>query len=160
MENTPAAEDVLPDHGQFFGRMHALPIRVYYEDTDFSGMVYHANYARYCERGRSAFLRAAGIAHEALLARDEPVLFALTRLALQFHRAARIDDALVVRTWYECIRGARLFITQEVWRGSERLVSAEVEACCISSAGRAIRPPRDCVTALAPRFRQGLAGSQ
>lgn len=152
MNDLPQPEHLLPDNGRFFGRMHALPIRVFYEDTDFSGMVYHANYARFCERGRSAFLRAAGIAHEALLAREEPVLFALTKLSLEFHRAARIDDGLVVRTWYECIRGARLFIRQEVWRGSQRLVSAEIEACCINTAGRAIRPPADCVQVLSPFF--------
>lgn len=153
MDEPVPLEALLPGHGRFFGRVHALPVRVYYEDTDFSGMVYHANYVRFCERGRSAFLRAAGIAHEQLLARAEPVLFAVTKLSLQFHQAARIDDALVVRTCYECVRGARLLIVQEVWRGTIRLVSAEVEACCINSAGRAIRPPADFVAVLAPWFR-------
>ena len=69
-----------PSAGVFSGREHRLPVRVYYEDTDFTGVVYHASYLRFFERGRTEFLRAAGVEHSALLALPEPCAFAVTRL--------------------------------------------------------------------------------
>src|SRR5262245_19133910 len=87
-----------PSAGRFEGRVHFLPARVYYEDTDFTGVVYHANYLRYFERGRSDFLRAAGIHHTELLNAAEPMGFAVNKISLEFLKAARIDDALVVET--------------------------------------------------------------
>ena len=128
-----------PDSGHLGGREHRLPVRVYYEDTDFTGVVYHGNYARYFERGRSDFLRVAGISHAELLARDEPSAFTVTKLTIEFRRAARIDDALVVRTTYDAIRGPRLFISQRITRGEELIATAEVEAACIDLAGRPAR---------------------
>src|SRR5450432_454832 len=100
-----------PSAGWFEGREHVLPVRVYYEDTDFTGVVYHANYVRYFERGRSDYLRLAGISHSDLLDRPDPCAFVLTRLAIDFRRAARIDDALLVRTAYDTIKGPRLLIS-------------------------------------------------
>src|SRR5271163_3525120 len=73
---------------------HRLPVRVYYEDTDFTGVVYHASYLRYFERGRTEFLRAAGVEHAALLALPEPCAFAVTRISVAFRKPARVDDAL------------------------------------------------------------------
>src|SRR5665213_1499918 len=95
----------LPTAGVFEGREHVLPVRVYYEDTDLTGVVYHANYVRYFERGRSDFLRLAGVSHASLLRLDQPAAFAVTRLAIEFRSATRIDDALEVRTLFESTRG-------------------------------------------------------
>jgi len=142
--------------GEFHGREHALAVRVYYEDTDFTGVVYHANYLRYFERGRSDFLRLAGIDHTALLARGDPCAFAVTRIAVAFIKPARIDETLTVFTAYDSFRGARLLISQRIGRGRETIASADVEAVCIAPSGRPRRPPRDLVELLAPRVL-GLA---
>ena len=124
-----------PSAGWFEGREHRLPVRVYYEDTDFTGVVYHANYARYLERGRSDFLRLAGISHSELLVHDEPTAFVVTRLAIDFRAAARIDDALIVRTTYDAVRGPRLFISQRIVRGDDGAVRGR-------GAGRLHQPGR------------------
>ncbi len=131
----------LPSAGRFEGRVHVLPVRIYYEDTDFTGLVYHANYVRYCERGRSDFLRLAGVHHSALLEGEEPLGFAVNKLNLEFVKAARIDDALVVKSMFETIKGPRIFIRQDIERDGETLVRAEVQVCCISLTGRPKRPP-------------------
>jgi acyl-CoA thioester hydrolase len=139
-----------PSAGRFVGREHRLPVRVYYEDTDFTGIVYHANYVRYFERGRSDFLRLAGLSHSDLLGRADPGAFVITRLNIAFRKAARIDDALVVRTTYDTIKGARLTITQVVTRGDEVIATAEVEAACVTPGGRPRRPQADLVALLTP----------
>jgi acyl-CoA thioester hydrolase len=91
----------LPTAGVMVGREHRLPVRIYYEDTDFTGMVYHANYVRYFERGRSDFLRLVGVSHSDLLVGAEPAAFVVTRLDIRFQKPGRIDDALVVVTSYD-----------------------------------------------------------
>ena len=139
-----------PSAGMFEGREHQLAVRVYYEDTDFTGVVYHANYVRYFERGRSDYLRLIGIGHAELLARPDPCAFVITRLALEFRRPARIDDALLVRTRYDTIKGPRLLIAQRITRGDEILAEATVEAACITPEGRARRPPTELVDSLRP----------
>ncbi len=139
-----------PTAGWFEGREHRLPVRVYYEDTDFTGVVYHASYARYFERGRSDFLRLAGIHHSILLAQADPSAFVVTRLAMDFVKAARIDDALLVRTAYDTVRGPRMFITQSLTRGEDVIARAQVEAACITLDGRPRRPSRELVEALRP----------
>ncbi len=141
-----------PSAGAFEGREHILPVRVYYEDTDFTGLVYHANYVRYFERGRSDFLRLAGISHTALLERDDPMAFVITRMEIDFRSAARIDDALEVRTTYDAVKGPRLIISQRVTRAGVPIAEAKVEAACISLDGRAKRPPKGLVEALTPWF--------
>ena len=141
-----------PSAGVFEGREHRLAVRVYYEDTDFTGVVYHANYARYFERGRSDYLRLAGVAHADLLARPDPCAFVVTRLAMDFLKAARIDDALVVRTTYDTIKGPRMFIAQRITRGDDLIAKAEVKAACIALDGRPRRPPADLVAGLTPRL--------
>jgi acyl-CoA thioester hydrolase len=127
-------------------------VRVYYEDTDFTGLVYHANYVRYFERGRSDFLRLAGITHAGLLAGAEPTAFVVTRLAIDFRAAARIDDGLLVRTTYDAVRGPRLFISQQIVRAETTICEADVQAACISLDGRARRPPKGMVESLTPWF--------
>jgi acyl-CoA thioester hydrolase len=137
-----------PSAGRFEGRAHLLPVRVYYEDTDFTGMVYHANYLRFFERGRSDGLRAAGVDHTALAAVDTALT--LTQINVNFRKPARIDDALVVATHFERVDGPRLVMRQALSRGETLLVDAAVEACCISMTGRARRPPPLLVDKLKP----------
>jgi acyl-CoA thioester hydrolase len=144
--------DAAPSMGWLDGREHVLPVRIYYEDTDFTGVVYHANYLRYFERGRSDFLRLAGVSHQLLLERADPAAFAITKIAVEFKRAARIDDALAVRTTYDAVRGPRLMISQRIFRGGDLIATADVEAACIGLDGRARRPPTGLVEALEPLF--------
>jgi acyl-CoA thioester hydrolase len=139
-----------PSSGRFEGREHVLPVRIYYEDTDFTGVVYHANYLRFFERGRSDALRAAGVSHTALLEGDRPTAFTIVRMEIDFRRPARIDDALEVRTLYEQIRGPRLFIRQHIRRGEETICEAMVEAACIDLSGRPARPSPRLLERLAP----------
>ena len=140
----------LPTAGRFEGREHILPVRVYYEDTDFTGLVYHANYVRYFERGRSDFLRLAGVGHADLLAGETPLAFVITSMDLRFLKAARIDDALTVRTTYDSLRGPRLTIRQTIERGGEVLCRAEVEAAVIDLNGRPRRAPATLIAAVTP----------
>ena len=141
-----------PTAGAFVGREHQLPIRIYYEDTDFTGLVYHANYVRYFERGRSDFLRVAGVSHSDLLSGETPTAFVITRMEIDFRRAARIDDALTVRTTYDLVKGPRLFITQKITRDGELIAEAVVEAAVISMDGRPRKPPPGLVERLKPWF--------
>ena len=142
--------DDAPNAGRFEGRTHNLPVRVYYEDTDFSGIVYHANYLRYFERGRSDFLRVAGIHHNELAAAADPTAFAVNKMELEFLRSARIDDALLVKTAFETMRGPRIFISQTIEKAGEILVSAKVQVCCINLTGRAKKPPAMLLERLKP----------
>ena len=139
-----------PSAGRFEGREHILPVRVYYEDTDFTGLVYHANYVRYFERGRSDFLRMAGVRHADLLAGETPLAFVITAMDLRFLKAARIDDALTVRTLYETVRGPRLTIRQRIERDGQVLCRAEVQAAVIDLEGRPRRAPPALIAAITP----------
>ncbi len=131
-----------PCSGRFCGREHILPLRIYYEDTDFSGVVYHANYVRYLERGRSEFIRQIGASHTAMLSSEQPVTFMVSRLDLRFVRPARIDDRLDVRTLMEFAGGARVACRQTITRGGELILEAHVENVCVSLDGRPRRLPR------------------
>jgi len=142
--------DDLPTAGRFDGREHLLPVRVYYEDTDFTGLVYHANYVRYFERGRSDFLRAAGVGHADLLEAEEPLAFVVSELNIRYLKPARIDDALVVRTVYETVKGPRLLIRQAIERGDDVLCRAEVVAVCIHLDGRPRRPTKALMEKVGP----------
>lgn len=138
-----------PTAGRFEGREHRLPVRVYYEDTDFTGLVYHANYVRYFERGRSDCLRLMGIDHVDLLD-GEPTAFVVTKMELNFLKPARIDDALIVRTHYDAVKGPRLLISQTVTRGDDVLCRADVEVVCIHMDGRPRRPTKTLVEKIGP----------
>ncbi|MEM6972189.1 MAG: tol-pal system-associated acyl-CoA thioesterase [Pseudomonadota bacterium] len=127
---------------------HRLPIRVYYEDTDLAGIVYYANYLRFIERGRTEALRAVGIDQAALNAGDG-LVFVVVRVAIDYHRPARFDDLLEVTTSITQLRPASLGVAQAVWRGEERLVSAEVRLGVIDGAGRPARLPAQVAEALA-----------
>jgi acyl-CoA thioester hydrolase len=141
------ASDAWPDlAGRLTDFGHVLPVRVYFEDTDFSQMVYHASYLRFMERGRSDFMRLVGVGHEALVKGaygGEALAFAVRRMNLDFLRPARIDDQLEVETRVAEVGGATLTLAQAVRRGTERLVTAEVVIVLITLAGQPRRLPRD-----------------
>jgi acyl-CoA thioester hydrolase len=144
-----------PTPGRIEAGRHLLPVRVYYEDTDFSGRVYHARYLHFLERGRSDLLLLLGVVHADLLARPDPLVFAVTHMTIAFKGAARIDDVLVVASRFKRAAGARLVMEQEVRRGDETLIAAEVEAACLTPEGRPRRPPKEvaaAIKALAPEL--------
>ncbi len=120
--------------------LHSFPIRVYYEDTDMAGIVYYANYLKYIERARSDWVRELGIDQNAMRAADG-VVFAVRRVEADYHQPARFDDTLEVRTRVASVTGARLVMDQEVFRGEERLFSAQVTIVCINDAGHPARLP-------------------
>lgn len=137
-----------PDSGRLDGDRHLLPIRVYYEDTDAGGIVYHANYLRYAERARSEFLRLRGLGQSDMKERLG-VGFVVRRLQVDYLRSARLDDALVVSTEVRHAKGAILSMNQEIHAGDHRLVSLLVDLALVSFAtGRAVRFPVDLRTVL------------
>src|SRR3974390_966491 len=119
--------------------MHILPVRIYYEDTDLSGVVYHANYLRYMERGRSEFFRAAGIVRLATLGTEEPTAWTLRKVELEYLKPARIDDLLEVHTTCTELSGARMEADQKIYCRRNLLARGRVEACIITLSGK---PPR------------------
>jgi acyl-CoA thioester hydrolase len=126
---------------------HKIPIRVYYEDTDFGGVVYYANYLKFIERGRSEWVRSHGIDQRAL--KDEAgIVFAVRRLVADYLRPALFDDALEVVTEVKRLSGVRLDLHQEVRRGDEVLFTAEVTLVCMHLDGKPARLPDDLRAAL------------
>ncbi len=119
---------------------HTLPIRVYYEDTDFSGVVYHASYLRFMERGRTELIRSLGVEQRELFDGETALGFAVRRMAIDFLKPAVMDDALIVETVTVAARGATMDLMQRVLRGDEVLVSAQVKVACVGG-GRARRIP-------------------
>lgn len=127
-----------------------ISVRIYYEDTDFSGVVYHAAYLKFFERGRTEALRACGVRHADLLRRDEPLAFAVRKMTTEWIAPARIDDLLEVRTRFREIRGARLLLDQEIRRAETLIARADVEAACMNLEGRPRRAPAELLS-LFPR---------
>jgi acyl-CoA thioester hydrolase len=120
-------------------RRHVLPIRVYFEDTDFSGLVYHASYVRWCERGRSDFLRLIGNDHKALIegaGGHEPAAFVVRRMTLEFLKPARIDEVLEVATRVKDTTAATLVLDQRIARDGVELFAAEVTVVLVSVSGK------------------------
>lgn len=122
-----------------------IAVRVYYEDTDFSGVVYHARHLQFFERGRTEALRSCGISHSDLLARAEPLAFAVRRMTIEWIAPARIDDVLTVATTFVEVKGARMAISQTIRRGETPVASAEVEAACMNLEGRPRRLPPEVI---------------
>jgi len=123
-------------------RRHVLPVRVYFEDTDFSGLVYHATYLRWCERGRSDFLRLMGNDHQALIAGAggrEPAAFVVRRMHLEYLKPARIDEVLEVTTRAKDATAATLTLDQRISRDGIDLFTAEVMVVLISASGKPMR---------------------
>ncbi len=147
-----------PDSGRFEGRDHRLPVRVYYEDTDFTGLVYHGSYVRFFERGRTDALRTIGVGHAELLEDDQPSAFVVSTMSLRFLKPARIDDALTVITRFEAVKGPRLIITQSILRADDLLCEADVTAVCIHLDGRPRRPGRSMIERLRPLLANAVGG--
>lgn len=129
---------------------HALPVRVYYEDTDFSGFVYHASYLRFMERGRTELLRGLAGDQSDLHREADGLVFVVRRMTLDYLKPARMDDALTVLTATRELRGASMHLDQEVRRGDETLVRADVVVACVRE-GRAVRLPEALRRTLARR---------
>jgi len=128
--------------GRIEGDRHILPVRVYFEDTDFTGLVYHGSFVRFIERGRSDFVRLLGIHHRALIEAgggQEPAAFVVRHMELDFLKPARIDDVLEVVTQAEEIGGATLTLLQEVRRDDAVVVRARVKVVLVSAAGKPLR---------------------
>lgn len=131
-------------YGIIENRKHILPVRVYYEDTDFSGYVYHTSYLRWCERGRSDLLRMLGIHHSDLLQGTEgraPAAFVVRSLQIDYLRPAQIDEVLEVVTECTAVGGTYITLRQEVMRGEEALCRVAVKVVLISLEGRPVRLP-------------------
>ena len=131
---------------------HRLLARVYYADTDFSGVVYHARYLEFLERGRSDYLRLAGVRHTELLEgqRGEKIVWIVRHMEIDFIKPARMDDVLTIDTRTERISGARIFMAQEIRRSGEALIAAKIEAAIIGENGRPKRFPAEWTAAFMP----------
>ena len=130
-----------PVEGRFDGKDHRFPCRVYFEDTDLSGVVYHANYLRYMERARSDMLRLAGIDQRGHFERGGGA-YAIATLAIRYALPARLDDALLVVTRVTRVRAASVAIHQTVRRDGVELATADVVAALVGGDGRPRRQPR------------------
>ena len=125
---------------------HSFPVRIYYEDTDFSGNVYHAAYLHFFERGRTEFLRDIGVHHSELV--KDGIAFAVRSMSIDFAAAAHIDDQLEVATEVASVTAARLSLRQTISRHGVVIVSADVLVVGIKTAGGAARLPRELRAAL------------
>jgi acyl-CoA thioester hydrolase len=131
---------------------HRLLQRVYYEDTDFSGLVYHARYLHFLERGRTDYLRCLGVEQRELITADEEgLVFVVHRMEIDFKSPARMDDILTVLTRTEKAGGAKMVLTQEIRRGDTLLIAAKVIIAVINASGR----PRRLPETLAEKFLEG-----
>lgn len=129
---------------------HVLHQRVYYEDTDFSGLVYHARYLHFLERGRTDYLRCLGVEQSALLGIDEEgLVFVVHRMEIDFRAPARMDDVLTIETVTEKAGGAKMVLRQQIQRGDSQLISARVVIAVVNRNGRPRRLPED----LARKFK-------
>jgi acyl-CoA thioester hydrolase len=140
--------------GELTAGGHRLVQRVYYEDTDFSGLVYHARYLHFLERGRTDYLRCLGVEQRELVNADEEgLVFVVHRMEIDFKGPARMDDMLTIHTVTEKAGGAKMVLSQEIRRGDTLLIAAKVIIAVINAKGR----PRRLPEALA---RQMLVESQ
>ena len=151
-----AASATLPASGYLEDGVHRLPVRIYYEDTDAGGIVYHANYLRYLERGRSELLRCLGIDHAQAWSvgnADGRMGFAVQRVELEFRMPAMLDDALIVESTVEAVGAASVQARQAILRSEETIATARVRVALVDAQGRPRRLPRlwkDRLSALVP----------
>lgn len=114
---------------------HQITIRIYYEDTDFSGLVYHASYLRFMERGRSELLRGLGLHQRELLegSKGTPFFFVVRAMDIDFKKPALMDDLLTIETRVAEVGGASVLLEQRVLREAELLVQAAVTVVCVEN---------------------------
>lgn len=142
----------LPPSGVIDGGIHRLPARVYFEDTDTAGIMYHAKYLHFLERGRTEFLRVAGIDHGAAVKAGDGA-YAVTEMQIKWLRPAKLDDVLTIETRLLSVRAAACQIEQRIFRDGEALAQATLIAAFLDPAGRPRRQPRDWMA----RFHDLLA---
>jgi len=147
--------DALTPLGHFHGLAHHFVLRVYFEDTDLTGMVYHANYLRYCERARSDMLIAAGVDQRAVHESGEGA-YAVSALAIKYRAPARLSDELTVISRLVRLKAASVDIHQRVMRNETILAEAEVTAAFVAPSGRPCRQPPAWVAAFASLVWKGL----
>ena len=141
----PSLQDQ-PAEGRFVGSEHRFPVRVYFEDTDLSGVVYHANYLRYMERARSDFLRLVGVDQRAFNDAGEGA-YVVSDLNIRYRRPAKLDDVLVIESILTRIRAASVDIQQRVMMGDQILSEADVTAALVGPSGRPRRQPSEWIAA-------------
>ncbi|HWK46086.1 MAG TPA: tol-pal system-associated acyl-CoA thioesterase [Stellaceae bacterium] len=146
---TSPGMDLVVGSGVVDGMTHRLPIRVYYEDTDAGGIVYHANYLRFAERARSELLRLIGWGHEHLIA-EYGLGWVVRRLDVDYRRPARLGDDLTVVTSLTRLQGASVEALQRICRGAEELVRIKLQLVLLTAAGRPGRLPAGLRDALQP----------
>jgi acyl-CoA thioester hydrolase len=139
-----STEKLQPYEGVIIGGEHCFAVRVYYEDTDVGGVVYHANYLRFMERARSDLLRVLGIDQRAAFEKGEGI-YAVTEVQIRYWKPAKFDDALLVRTRMEALRHASCMLKQKIMRGDELLTEATVKLAFLTSEGRPQRQPVEWV---------------
>jgi acyl-CoA thioester hydrolase len=148
--------------GEIRDGRHVMAVRVYYEDTDFSGAVYHASYLRFMERGRTNYLRLLGADQRALFEAAEKeapgFAFVVRSMQIEFLKSARMDDLLEVITLTEEVRGASITLHQKVMRGADTLVEAHVRVAFVSG-GRARPIPKPLRIAMRADLDAGQAGA-
>ena len=146
--------------GRLVAGGHTMQVRVYYEDTDFTGIVYHANYLRFMERGRTNYLRLVGADHRALFEQTEKeapsFAFVVRSMKIDFLKPAFMDDLLEVRTLSREVSGASIVLLQRVMRGAEVLVEAEVRVAFVSE-GRPRRIPEPLRKAMGADAERNVA---
>ena len=148
-----------PAGGRIVAGEHRFPVRVYFEDTDLSGIVYHANYLRYMERARSDMLRLAGIDQRAHQEAGGGA-YAVTALNIRYRAPARLDDVLLVLTNLRQVRAASVDIHQRVMLGNTILTEADVTAALVGASGRPARQPRAWVEAFERVMAQNEGGGE
>lgn len=124
-------------------KTHFFQIRVFYEDTDFTGIVYHANYLKFAERGRTNFLRLLGVNHSELINSDEPKYFVVYKMNSKFMGTSTIDDLLEVRSAFIGIEGVRLKIDQNIYKEEKKVFSANIEFALLDKNAKPVKFPND-----------------
>src|SRR4051812_16116063 len=149
--------------GEILDGRHHMQIRVYYEDTDFSGIVYHANYLRFMERGRTNHLRLLGTEHRALFQeaqRETPgFAFVVRSMRIDFLKPARMDDVLDIVTFAQEVKGASITLEQQISCGAELLVAAHVRVACVAG-GRARPIPKALRAAMLANQQHALSAGE
>ena len=125
---------------------HSIDLRVYYEDTDAGGVVYHANHLKFCERGRTEYLRNLGFLNSGLMS-GEGVLFVVRRVEADYLKPARLDDLLTVTTTLQSLKNTSFFMKQDIMRGAEHLFSMIVLVVCVNTDGKPVGLPAAIKTA-------------
>ncbi|MEM8951184.1 MAG: tol-pal system-associated acyl-CoA thioesterase [Pseudomonadota bacterium] len=133
---------------------HHFEIRIYYEDTDAAGIVYYANYLKFTERARTEMMRERGASHEDLRRRDG-LSFVVKSCAVDYHRPAKLDDILDIRTHIGKTGGASLNLLQQVFKGDRLLVSMDVRLALLTSSMKPARIPKALIAALQPQYGIG-----